>query len=127
VSSMNTTNEPDAVDTATIPDVTSSGIFDADPNSTDGAETRVPTTSAVPAATPRARVGAIAWGLVVCVIAATVLAIMTDSARRVAVANWIGGISPGNIWMVVLIIAGALTLLIGVTSFIGQAQRSRRR
>jgi hypothetical protein len=94
---------------------------------TDAKESTEPTASASPEATPRVRVGAIAWGLVVCVIAATVLAIVTDTARSVAVANWFGEITIGNIWMIALIFVGALTLLIGTASLIGQAQRSRRR
>jgi len=94
---------------------------------TEATEATGATTSALPTATPRVRVGAIAWGLVVCIIAATILAIVTDTARSIAVATWLGSISTGNIWMIVLILAGALTLLIGVASFIGQAQRNRRR
>ena len=98
-----------------------------DTEATGATEPTGPTTSALPTATPRVRVGAIAWGLVVCIIAATILAIVTDTARSIAVATWLGSISTGNIWMIVLIMAGALTLLIGVASFIGQAQRNRRR
>ena len=98
-----------------------------DTEATGATEPTGPTTSALPTATPRVRVGAIAWGLVVCIIAATILAIVTDTARSIAVATWLGSISTGNIWMIVLILAGALTLLIGVASFIGQAQRNRRR
>jgi len=94
---------------------------------TEATEATGATTSALPTATPHVRVGAIAWGLVVCIIAATILAIVTDTARSIAVATWLGSISTGNIWMIVLILAGALTLLIGVASFIGQAQRNRRR
>lgn len=76
---------------------------------------------------PRVRVGAITWGLIVCVIAATILAIVTDPARTQGVATWIGEITPGNIWLIVLIGVGALTLLIGLASLIGQVQRSRGR
>lgn len=73
---------------------------------------------------PRVRAGAIAWGLIVCAIAGTVLAISTSPVTRAAFTEWSGGLTGGAIGLGVLLAAGFFSLLIGLLAVIRRAQRA---
>lgn len=83
---------------------------------------------AVPAETrfyarPRVRFGAIAWGLIVCTIAGTVLAISTSARNRAAYAEWLATLTGGTLALGVVLVLGGFSLLIGLLALIRHAQR----
>ena len=87
---------------------------------TDEQETRPVEPSSLPR--PRIRFGAIAWGLIVCALAATTLWISTDESRRIAFGDWISGLTPGTSGLIMLLILGILLLLWGGLAAIRRSQ-----
>jgi hypothetical protein len=71
---------------------------------------------------PRIRFGAIAWGLIVCALAATVFWISTDDGRRDAFGTWVTGLTPGTFGLLVMLVLGALLLLWGGLAAIRRSQ-----
>jgi hypothetical protein len=71
---------------------------------------------------PRIRFGAIAWGLLVCALAAATFWIATDDSRRNAFGNWITGLTPGTFGLLVMLIIGGLLLLWGGLAAIRRSQ-----
>lgn len=71
---------------------------------------------------PRIRFGAITWGLIVCVLAATTFWISTDAGRRDAFGDWITGLTPGTAGLIVMLAVGALLLLWGGLAAIRRSQ-----
>lgn len=72
---------------------------------------------------PRVRAGAIAWGLIVCGIAGTVLAISTSPENRAAYGEWAAGLTGGAIGLGVVLALGFFSLVIGLLAVIRHAQR----
>lgn len=77
------------------------------------------------AARPRIRWGAIVWGLIVCVIAATTLQVTRTSESREGFVLWLTRLTPGGIWLIVVLVAGGILLLLGLLAAIRRAQRAR--
>jgi hypothetical protein len=75
---------------------------------------------------PRIRFGAIAWGMFLCVTAATTLWISTDAARRVAFGNWLSELTPGTVGLLATLILGALLLILGALAAIRRSQERGR-
>lgn len=73
---------------------------------------------------PRIRWGAIAWGLIAGGIAATILYILGDAGRSEGFSTWLITLSGGAIVLILVLAAGALTLLLGLLAVIRRAQRS---
>ena len=81
-------------------------------------------TATAPAAPrPRIRVGAIVWGMIVCITAATTLIVVSSQQHRAAFGDWLGELTPDSVGILVLVAAGILLLLLGLVSLIRQAQR----
>lgn len=87
---------------------------------TDQQETRPIDPASLPR--PRIRFGAIVWGLIVCVLAATVFWISTDESRREAFGNWISSLTPGTSGLIVMLILGTLLLIWGGLAAIRRSQ-----
>jgi len=94
-------------------------LFDAtfDSDQTDA------TATAPVAPRPRIRVGAIVWGMIVCITAATTLIVVNSRQLRGSFADWLGELTPDSVGILVLVAAGILLLLLGLVSLIRQAQR----
>ena len=71
---------------------------------------------------PRIRSGAIAWGLIVCAIAGTVLATVNSREARDGFLDWIGEMPPGGLAVVGLLALGVLILLLSGLAMIRRAQ-----
>jgi len=79
------------------------------------------------AARPRVRIGAVVWGLIVCIVAASTIAVAVDPARSTAVIDWISELTGPTIGLITLISAGSILLLLGLVSLLRQAQRRGER
>lgn len=75
---------------------------------------------------PRIRFGAIAWGLIVCAIAGTVLTVIGTPDARTAFAAWLGSLTPGGYVLIGVLVLGGLILLWGLLGLIRRLQRRRR-
>ena len=75
-------------------------------------------------ARPRIRWGAIVWGLIVCAIAGATLAVTSEGERREGFALWLTRLTPGGIWLIVVLLAGGILLLLGLLAAIRRAQRA---
>jgi hypothetical protein len=73
---------------------------------------------------PRIRWGAIAWGLLVGTIAVATLAITRTAAVREDFALWLTQLTPGGIWLIVVLAAGGILLLLGLLAAVRRAQRA---
>lgn len=82
-------------------------------------------TTAVRPPRPRIRFGTIAWGLIVCAIAATTLAIISDPERRAGFGGWLLQLDGRAAANIVVLAFGALLLLLGLLAVIRRAQRAR--
>lgn len=76
-------------------------------------------------ARPRIRSGAIAWGLIVCVLSAFVLAVISHPGRRAEFVDWAVNLGPGGQGLALLLSLGCLILLLALLSLIRNAQRRR--
>lgn len=74
---------------------------------------------------PRIRFGTIAWGLIVCAIAATTLAVIGDPARRAGFGGWLLQLDGRAAVNIAVLAFGALLLLLGLLAVIRRAQRAR--
>ena len=74
---------------------------------------------------PRLRVGAIVWGLIVTVIAATSLYVATNPPVRADVADWIGGLTPVSLGLIAILALGAIVLVASLVSVVKRAQLRR--
>jgi hypothetical protein len=74
---------------------------------------------------PRIRFGTIAWGLIVCAIAATTLAVIGDPERRDAFGSWLLQLDGRAAVNIAVLAFGALLLLLGLLAVIRRAQRAR--
>jgi len=74
---------------------------------------------------PRIRFGTIAWGLIVCAIAATTLAIISDPERRDGFGGWLLQLDGRSAVNIAVLAFGALLLLLGLLAVIRRAQRAR--
>ncbi|MRG59533.1 hypothetical protein GE115_06555 [Agromyces sp. CFH 90414] len=83
-----------------------------------------PEASVAPPLRPRVRWAGIIWGLVFAAIAATLLAVLTDPARRDAATDWWTGLSPAGFALTAVIVVGALLLVAGVAGLARRASRS---
>jgi hypothetical protein len=72
---------------------------------------------------PRIRFGAIAWGLLVCGIAGTVLTVIGTPDARTAFASWLGALTPGGYVLIGVLVLGGLILLWGLLGVIRRLQR----
>ena len=75
---------------------------------------------------PRTRWAAIVWGLIIAGIAATTLAVVSSSERRLAVADWASALTPGAFWILLVLVVGVFILLLALLTLIRHAQRRRR-
>lgn len=75
------------------------------------------------AARPRIRFGAIAWGLIVCGIAVTVLLVIGSAPSRTAFVSWLGTLTPGGYVLIGVLAFGGLILLWGLLGLIRSLQR----
>ncbi|MEO7122945.1 MAG: hypothetical protein ABI400_07485 [Lacisediminihabitans sp.] len=74
---------------------------------------------------PRIRWGAIAWAIIVGSIAALTLSVTRTAAGRADFALWLAQLTPGGIWLIVVLTAGGILFLLGLLSVIRRAQRAR--
>lgn len=81
--------------------------------------------SATSSARPRIRSGAIAWGLIVCGIAVTVLLVIGSPRSRAGFAHWLGALTPGGHVLIGVLALGGLILLWGLLGVIHRLQRRR--
>ena len=92
--------------------------------------TRPATASAAPAAPaaavarPRVRWAGILWGLVFAVTGSLLLWVLVDPARRAAVDDWWGSLTPSGFALTALLVAGGLLLIGGLS---GLARRLSHR
>ncbi len=72
---------------------------------------------------PRIRWGAIVWGLIVGTIAVVTLAITRTTEGREGFVLWLTRLTPGGIWLIVVLAVGGILLLLGLLSAIRRLQR----
>ncbi len=72
---------------------------------------------------PRVRYGAVAWGLIVCIVAASTLQIVLNADRRTAFLEWMLALTPATLGIITLLTMGAASLLIGLLALIRRAQK----
>ncbi len=125
--------EEPAADATAVPVVAASAAATAETVTVDAPWSITITTdpSTAPAAPPRferprTRWAAIVWGLIIAGIAATTLAIVSSPERRLAVADWASGLTPGAFWILCVLAVGVFILLLALLTLIRHAQRRRR-
>jgi hypothetical protein len=74
---------------------------------------------------PRIRWGAVVWGLIVGSLAIITLAIARTEAGRENFALWMARLTPGGIWLIVVLALGGTLLLLGLLSAIRRLQHAR--
>lgn len=89
------------------------------------APTETPDVPVQAAPRPRIRWGAIVWGLIVCGIAAVTLQVTRTAESREGFALWLSKLTPGGVWLIVVLITGSILLLLGILAAIRRAQRAR--
>lgn len=72
---------------------------------------------------PRIRSGAIAWGVIVCAISATVLVIVSSPQGRAGFLDWAIGLGAGGATLILVLGFGCFILLVAGLSLIRRAQR----
>ena len=75
-------------------------------------------------ARPRIRWGAIVWGLIVCAIAAATLQVTRVAESREGFTLWLTRLTPGGIWLIVVLVTGGILLLLGLLAAVRRAQRA---
>ncbi|MFE4470870.1 hypothetical protein ACFRFH_18830 [Leifsonia sp. NPDC056824] len=81
----------------------------------------------VPSGPPPVRWGGIVWGILIILLAATVLVVVSSPVRLAGVTVWLATLSPGGavaVWIAALGIVIVVSALLGAIS---AAQRNRRR
>jgi len=74
---------------------------------------------------PRIRWAAIVWGLVLAVIAVTVLVLIADPERRAAVADFLWSLDGPTMLLLGLVALGFIMLVAGALTAVHRAQRRR--
>ncbi|MBK4349081.1 hypothetical protein [Lacisediminihabitans changchengi] len=72
---------------------------------------------------PRVRIGQIVWGLIVMAIGVGALAVLGSPERRDTVLNWLLHLTPGQGWLVAVLVAGAILLLLGALALVRRLRR----
>jgi len=72
---------------------------------------------------PQLRIGAIVWGLIVIAIGAGALAVLGSSERRDAALSWLVHLTPGQGWLVVVLVTGAILVIVGALAFVRRLRR----
>jgi len=72
---------------------------------------------------PQVRIGAIVWGLIVIAVGAGTLAVLGSAERRDAVLSWLVHLTPGQVWLVVVLVTGAILLVVGALAFVRRLRR----
>jgi len=72
---------------------------------------------------PQVRIGAIVWGLIVIAVGAATLAVLGSAERRDAVIGWLVHLTPGQGWLVVVLVAGSILLIVGALAFVRRLRR----
>lgn len=89
-------------------------------------ETTAPHPDAAPALpAPRTRWAAIIWGAVFAAIALWALRVFGDVEGRVALALWVGGLTPASVVGYLVLALGALVLILGLAGVLRRVQRRR--
>lgn len=73
-------------------------------------------------AEPRLRVGAMVWGVIVCIASATTLAIVAAPQRREAVLDWLLDLTPSSVGVLAIVAVGGVMLLLGLVSVLRHRQ-----
>ena len=74
---------------------------------------------------PRTRWAAIIWGAVFAAIALWALRVFGDVEGRIALAMWIGGLTPASAVGYLVLALGTLVLVLGLIAVLRRAQRRR--
>ncbi len=74
---------------------------------------------------PRVRWAAIVWGAFVSLVAVGILFVGGSTTRRAAFADWLGGLDGGQVWLVVVVVAGAILLVSGLLAVLRRASTDR--
>ncbi|CAN5212761.1 hypothetical protein BH09ACT1_BH09ACT1_14140 [soil metagenome] len=109
-------------------------MSDFDDSTTETAETTTPltlgksTTETLGTATrdasfdegpgPRIRWAGIIWGLIVSAIAVVVLAVTGSDFGRAEFLDWAASLTAGTVWLLVVLVAGALLLVLGLLALL---------
>jgi len=72
---------------------------------------------------PQVRIGAIVWGLIVIAVGAGTLAVLGSAERRDAMIGWLVHLTPGQGWLVVVLVTGAVLLIVGALAFVRRLRR----
>jgi hypothetical protein len=67
---------------------------------------------------PRIRWAGIIWGLIVSAIAVAVLAITGSAFGRTAFLDWAASLTAATVWLLVVLVAGALLLIFGLLALL---------
>ena len=92
---------------------------------TETTEFPAATTSPGATARPRIRWGAIAWGLIVCALAAMTMVITGSPDNRTAFVEWLGRLTPGTMWLIAVFVVGGVILLLGLLAALRRGGRAR--
>ena len=65
---------------------------------------------------PRVRLGQIVWGLIVTAVGVGALIVLGSEQRRTAVVDWFVHLTPGQGWLIVVLVAGVILLLAGAVA-----------
>lgn len=74
----------------------------------------------------RTRWGAIVWGLIVVAVGVTTLVVVGSPVRRLAVSDWMDGLTPGAFWILSVLVVGAIILVLALLALVRRAQRRRQ-
>jgi len=107
----------------TLPLADTAPLADTLPFEGSGTVADVDSTASAPP--PRTRWAAIIWGLVFAAVAWGGIWMLSDTARRHDVTDWLGTLDPGSITAFALLTVGALVLVGGMVGLIRRAQRMR--
>jgi uncharacterized integral membrane protein len=67
---------------------------------------------------PRIRWAGIVWGLIVSAIAVVVLTVTGSASGRTAFLDWATTLTAGTVWLLVVLVAGALLLVLGLLALL---------
>lgn len=67
---------------------------------------------------PRIRWAGIIWGLIVSAIAVLVLSVTGSAFGRTAFLDWAAGLTAATVWLLVVLVAGALLLVFGLLALL---------